>query len=458
MRNRMIQLWCVAAMAMVVSTLGASAQSKVPTALKSERPGEWWHQRHAEKVLEAQAGDVDLLLIGDSITHYAERDQWYGYYFGNRKVMNLGFGGDRTQNVLWRLQNGEIDGLNPKLVSIMIGTNNSGRDQPEAIFLGIQAIVKELRQRLPESKIVVFSIFPRKAGQEYDTVKAVNKRLSELGDDQSVMHVDINEQFLNSDGSLKEALYYKDLLHLGDKGYQLWWSQLEPFVSQALSEEPLPSDPPRAILSAPRNGPRHEQKVAECALGGYELVFVGDSITHFWERDGDWGKPVWDEYYQHRKALNLGFGGDRTEWVNWRLQNGEIDGLSPKVTVLMIGTNNTHVKQDRPEDTLAGIESNIRTIQHRMPESKILLLSIFPRGETPEDPLRRVNEQVNRELPTLAQRIPNVFHLNINDAFLDANGTLSRDLMPDRLHPNTKGYQVWAEAMEPMLSQLLGEK
>jgi lysophospholipase L1-like esterase len=211
-------------------------------------------------------------------------------------------------------------------------------------------------------------------------------------------------------------------------------------------------------LSAPRNGPRHEQKVAECALGGYELVFVGDSITHFWERDGDWGKPVWDEYYQHRKALNLGFGGDRTEWVNWRLQNGEIDGLSPKVTVLMIGTNNTHVKQDRPEDTLAGIESNIRTIQHRMPESKILLLSIFPRGETPEDPLRRVNEQVNRELPTLAQRIPNVFHLNINDAFLDANGTLSRDLMPDRLHPNTKGYQVWAEAMEPMLSQLLGEK
>jgi beta-glucosidase len=69
-----------------------------------------------------------------------------------------------------------------------------------------------------------------------------------------------------------------------------------------------------------------------------------------------------------------------------------------------------------------------------------------------------VNEQVNRELPTLAQRIPNVFHLNINDAFLDANGTLSRDLMPDRLHPNTKGYQVWAEAMEPMLSQLLGEK
>lgn len=454
----MNRLWIVGAVALGLSALGASANpDRIPTAVKSERPNEWWHQRHIEKVEAAKEGDVDIILLGDSITQYAERDGLYGYYFGNRKVLNLGFGGDRTQEALWRLRNGEIDGLNPKLISVMIGTNNSRRDSPEDIFIGIQTIVKELRQRLPESKILLFSIFPRKEGAEYETVKAVNRRLPELADGRTVLHVDINDQFLNPDGSLKEELYYKDLLHLSDKGYALWWSQLEPFASKALGEEPVPPNPVRAVRSVPRDGPRHREKVAECAEGGYELVFVGDSITHFWEREGDWGIPVWNEYYKHRKALNLGFGGDRTEWVNWRLQNGEIAGLKPKVLVLMIGTNNTGVKKDRPQDTLAGIESNLRTIRYHLPESKILLLSIFPRGETPDDPLRKINEQINRKLPALAKRIPNVFLLNINDAFLDENGVLSHKVMPDLLHPNTKGYQLWAEAMEPTLSRMLGE-
>ncbi|VGO17704.1 hypothetical protein PDESU_06306 [Pontiella desulfatans] len=443
---------------LAISVLVVSGDPGRPMAAKSERPSEWWHQRHLEKVAEAEKGDVDVILIGDSITQYGERDGWYGYYFGNRKVLNLGFGGDCTQQVLWRLQNGEIDGLNPKLVSVMIGTNNARRNTPEAIVRGIQDILKELRQRLPESKIVLFSIFPRAVGTEYDTVQAVNKRLPELADGRTVLHVDINDQFLNPDGLINEELYYKDLLHLSDKGYQLWWSQLEPYVSQALGEKPLVSNPPRAIRSELRGGPRHQEKVAECAEGGHELVFVGDSITHFWEREGDWGIEVWNKYYRHRKPLNLGFGGDRTEWVNWRLQNGEVDGLSPKVVVLMIGTNNSGVKNDRPEDTLAGIESNLRTIRYHLPESKILLLSIFPRGEMPDDPLRRRNEQVNLRLPALAERIPGVVHLNINEAFLDENGVLSRELMPDLLHPNTRGYQVWAEAMEPTLSELFGDE
>lgn len=441
-----------------LSALVASADPGRPMAAKSVRPNEWWHQRHIEKVAEAKEGDVDIILIGDSITQYAERDGWYGYYFGNRKVLNLGFGGDGTQQVLWRLQNGEIDGLNPKLVSVMIGTNNARRNTPEEIVLGIQDILNELRQRLPESKVVLFSIFPRAAGAEYDTVLAVNKRLTELADNQTVFHVDINDQFLNPDGSPKAELYYKDLLHLSDKGYHLWWSQLEPIVSLVLGEKPLPPNPPRAVQSHLRGGPRHREKVAECAEGGHQLVFVGDSITHFWEREGDWGTAVWKKYYGCRKALNLGFGGDRTEWVNWRLQNGEVKGLNPKVVVLMIGTNNSGVQNDRPEDTLAGIESNLRTIRHHLPQSKILLLSIFPRGETPDDPLRVLNEQVNQGLPTLAERIPNVVHLNINDAFLDEKGVLSRELMPDLLHPNAKGYQVWAEAMEPTLSELLGDE
>jgi len=431
---------------------------ETPQALRAERPGEWWMQRHDEKVAAAAQGGVDIVHIGDSITHYGERVALYGYYFGNRNVLNLGFGGDGTQNVLWRLQNGEIDGLSPKLVSIMIGTNNAGHDVPADVLLGIQAIVAELRQRVPDAEILLFSIFPRAAGAQHDGNVAVNAQLASLADGVHVFHMDINSHFLNPDDSLKEELYYIDLLHLSDQGYAVWWEQLEPEVSRALGDDPLPADPPRAALSTPRDGDRHQEKVLECQQDEHQLIFIGDSITHFWEREDGWGIPVWDQYYTNRHAFNLGFGGDTTDHVNWRLQNGEVEGLNPKVAVLMIGTNNTGVHNDDPADTVAGIESNIRTINHRLPGCKILLLSIFPRGAGPDDPLRLINDQVNQALPGVAAANPLVTHLDISDAFLDQDGMVLTDLMPDLLHPNTAGYQAWAEAMEPVLSQLLGDQ
>ncbi len=442
-------------------TLGLSVQAlaAIPssTAMQPQRPSEWWHQRHAEKLVEVQQGDYDVVLIGDSITQYAERDSLYGYYFGNRKVLNLGFGGDGTEQVLWRLRNGELDGVQPKLVSLMIGTNNSRNQSAEAILAGIEAILDELEQRVPEAKVILFSVFPRKAGTEQTTLEAVNRELAQFGERAQVEHVDINAQFYTAEGDLNPELYWRDMLHLVTPGYQLWWAAFEPYLSEALGEEPLPANPHLAVQSAPRGGPRHEQKLQEVTEEDYQLVFVGDSITHFWEREGEFGLPVWERYYGHRKALNLGFGGDRTEWVNWRLQNGEVAGIDPKVVVLMIGTNNTHVGEDAPEETLAGIASNLRTIRHHLPNAKVLLLSIFPRGEGPDDPLRLLNEQVNARLPELAAADSAVTLLNINESFLEEGGRLPRELMPDLLHPNTKGYEVWAAAMEPTLSALLGD-
>lgn len=426
-------------------------------ACQAQRPSEWWHLRHDEKIAEAKEGEFDVVLIGDSITQYGERDPLYGYYFGNRKVLNLGFGGDGTEHVLWRLRNGELDRLRPKLVSLMIGTNNARNQSAEAIVAGIEAILDELEIRVPDAKVLLFSVFPRQAGKEQSTLESVNRELPRLGRREQVELVDITRKFHKADGGLNAGLYYQDLLHLSSGGYQIWWAELEKHVSKALSEPALSPHPHRAIQSAPRGGARHDQKVREAAEGGHQLVFVGDSITHFWEREGDFGMPVWERYYGHRRALNLGFGGDRTEWVNWRLQNGEVKGLDPKVVVLMIGTNNTHAGEDAPEETLAGIASNLRTIRHHLPNAKVLLLSIFPRGEGPEDTFRQINDQVNARLPELADADPAVTHLDINGQFLDDQGRLSRELMPDLLHPNTAGYRVWATAMEPFLSQLLGD-
>jgi lysophospholipase L1-like esterase len=449
--------WVVSVFSLI-SVCAPLCLQALPQAQNPQRPSEWWHLRHAEKLVEAQADDYDVVLIGDSITQYAERDSLYGYYFGNRKVLNLGFGGDGTEHVLWRLRNGELDGVQPKLVSLMIGTNNARNHSAEAIVAGIEAILDELEVRVPEAQVILFSVFPRKAGKEQTALKAVNAELPRFAARKQVKHININEQFYRESGELNADLYHTDLLHLSSGGYGIWWAGLEPFVSAALGEISLSANPHRAIQSAPRGGPRHEQKLLEVQEEECQLVFVGDSITHFWERDGEFGLPVWERYYEHREALNLGFGGDRTEWVNWRLQNGEVDGIDPKVVVLMIGTNNTHVTKDAPEETLAGIASNLRTIRYHMPNAKVLLLSIFPRGEGAEDPLRQINEQINEQLPELAARDAAVYHLNINEHFLDAQGRLPRAIMPDLLHPNTKGYEIWAAAMEPTLSQLLNDQ
>jgi lysophospholipase L1-like esterase len=194
---------------------------------------ERWITRHKQKLEEVKKGNVELVFIGDSITAYGERQPSYQHYFGARNPLNLGFGGDRTQNVLYRLRNGEIDGISPKLVVLLIGTNNGG-NKPEDTVLGIKAIIAELRARLPSTKILLLSILPRGAGTAYDNNMAVNKLLPPLTDGETVMHLDMNSRFLNADGSLIPELFYRDFVHLSDKGYQVWWETMEPVVSAVL--------------------------------------------------------------------------------------------------------------------------------------------------------------------------------------------------------------------------------
>jgi len=198
---------------------------------------------------------------------------------------------------------------------------------------------------------------------------------------------------------------------------------------------------------------RHEQKNAAAAQGSWELIFIGDSITHGWEKAG---KQSWNQYYGKRKALNLGFGGDRTEHVLWRLDHGELDGYSPKVAVIMIGTNNTGHRKDPPKAIANGVKQIIGRLQAKSPETKILLLAIFPRAASKTDPKRVNNDTTNALLARLADG-DKVRFLDINDRFLLPDGTLSKEIMPDLLHPQQKGYAIWGEAIEPTLSAMLAD-
>ena len=201
-------------------------------------------------------------------------------------------------------------------------------------------------------------------------------------------------------------------------------------------------------------GPRHEQKLKDLkAQKKVDLLMIGDSITHGWEGKG---KQVWDEFYGKRNAFNIGYSGDRTEQVIWRLQNGEVDGISPKLAVIMIGTNNTGHRQDPPEETAAGIKSILAELKKRTPQTKVLLLAIFPRGAKSDDRLRRINDGTNKIISHYADG-KTVFYLDINQTFLEEDGTLPKSVMPDLLHPQEKGYRMWAAAMEPTITKLLGE-
>lgn len=204
--------------------------------------------------------------------------------------------------------------------------------------------------------------------------------------------------------------------------------------------------------------PRHEQKLEEkrklvAAGTPPELVFIGDSITQGWEKEG---LEVWQRHYARHHALALGFGGDRTENVLWRLQHGAIDGIAPKVAVLMIGTNNTGHRAENPQTTAAGIKRLLDELRQRLPKTKVLLLGIFPRGEKPDDYLRGINERINKIISGYADG-REVFFLNINESLTNPDGTLSKDVLPDLLHLSDKGYAIWQRAMEPTLQRLLTE-
>lgn len=214
---------------------------------------------------------------------------------------------------------------------------------------------------------------------------------------------------------------------------------------------------PAAVAPAPRSeawwATRHEHTLARIRQGGVDLLMIGDSITQGWSAEG---RHVWNTYYGHRRAVNLGFSGDCTEHVLWRLNHGEIDGIAPKLAVVMIGTNNTGARRDPPEETAAGIQAILSTLRTGLPDTKILLLGVFPRGASSDAPLRRVNVAINALIRSYADN-QRVFFLDLSSVFLDDQERLSPHLMPDYLHLNERGYQVWAEGMEIMLTRLLGE-
>jgi lysophospholipase L1-like esterase len=205
----------------------------------------------------------------------------------------------------------------------------------------------------------------------------------------------------------------------------------------------------------------HESFLTRGKSGPMGVLFLGDSITQGWTK----APHVWEHYFAKFQPANFGIGGDQTQHVIWRIENGELDGIRPKVVVLMLGTNNTTV---HTSDEIAAADKKIvGMIREKLPEAKVLLLAIFPRGPRKNaegvvtdtvaaDAQRRMEiiTAVNQQLAKLDDG-RNVRFLDINSRFLGDDGKIPSIIMPDQLHPNAAGYQLWAEAIEPVLAQMM---
>jgi lysophospholipase L1-like esterase len=229
----------------------------------------------------------------------------------------------------------------------------------------------------------------------------------------------------------------------------------KPAPTATAKPAPAPEAPDATIKPVPREGnwmKRHELINSRAVPGQVDLIFLGDSITQGWEGAG---KDAWTKYYGPRKAMNAGIGGDRTQHVLWRLDNGNIKGITPKLVVLMIGTNNS--ARNTSEQIADGIKAIVAKLREKLPETKVLILGVFPRGADEKNPQRIVNAKANELVKSLDDG-KSVFYLDIGPKFLTAEGVLEKSIMPDLLHLSPQGYEIWASSIEPKVAELLGEK
>ncbi len=224
------------ALGMISSPSPSRAQDKPNPAVQPEarKDQAWWMNLHQAFLDRAKKKDVDLLFLGDSITQGWGGNAVWKRHYGPRNAANFGIGGDRTQHVLWRIENGEVEGINPRVAVLMIGTNNIGANSPEEIADGVKAIVAKLHETLPKTKVLLLGVFPRGGNDRKDDRAntsdqpgKINEIISKLDDGKTVKYLDITKVFLNEDGTIPRSLM-PDFLHLSEPGYRKWADAIEP--------------------------------------------------------------------------------------------------------------------------------------------------------------------------------------------------------------------------------------
>jgi lysophospholipase L1-like esterase len=437
-----------------------------------------WLGRFQANMDQARATHPDLIFDGDCLTDLWQRDNIFQKRYAAYHAANFAIDWDHVQNVLWRVQHGELEGLNPKLIVVTVSMHNNGGYSAPDVIAGIKALVAAYRQSAPDAHVLLLGLFPAGAAPSdpmRGKVKEINQGISQLGSDSHVTFMDLGPKFLQPDGTLGTDLLHDDAMAT-PQGYALWADAIQPIVDQYCPANgsgtasgnvihitpitpitwPLPPIPPgtqETTYPMPRTDwyTRYQGNLDKLPSGPYDLVFDGDSITDNWQGPG---QDVWKQRYGSIKAIDIAIGGDQVQHLLWRVQHGDLDGQNPRLIVLMIGTNNGG---QPPKDIAAGIKLLLGEYETRCPAAHILLLGVFPRGPEANTSTRQWVQQINAIISTYSSD-PRVTYMDIGEKFLQPDGTLTAEIMPDFLHPSAKGYVIWADAIAPVIAKYFPPK
>ena len=491
MKTRFIVRSLVSVFALTAATAFAH-RADTPAANSADSA---WMARHAEKVAALADGTVkkDIVFIGDELTADWETTGAAAlatYFTGDKTMFNLGYAGDCTEHVLWRIQNGEIG--NPKAIFLMVGGNNTATytESEEArglTTIAVRKIIDYIRSNHGSTKLVVQAILPRGA-DESDPVRArndqVNNDIRKYAQSAGCTWVDMSDLFLESDHhTLKTSLYNVDKATLNASGYAAWAQAVQDYVTAAVNGTAMPSD---LVATARPAGvsvaayPSFSTAVMDnffwekynydmSAIRGhssYDIVLLGDSITEKWSSTDSSSMSGLGA-----NVFNLGRTGDFTENLNWRLSAGCLDGYTTKFFNLLIGTNNSVQRSpmDAPADIAAGVKAVLDLVLAKHPESKVLLMPILPYGYTNAQnnatgmAVYANNEAANEIIKTYADG-ERVILVDVRSQFLNANKTFKGEMYLERngdypdmfLHLSAKGYsEIIAPAIKSAM-QLAG--
>ena len=481
----------------VAASIAFAASNLFAVSIRANTPASrldgWWTARHAEKVAALSDSSVkkDIVFIGDELTQGWETtgaSSLAAHFIGDKAMFNLGFDGDCTENVLWRIRNGELG--NPKAVFLMVGGNNAAiyTEMEEAegrTYLGVRAIIDCLCENVGASKVVVQAVLPRGL-DESDPVRPRNDRLNidvrAYAKQKGCAWVDMSDLFLESDHhTLKTSLFNDDRVTLNASGYEVWAQAVAPYVNAAASGSAMSADlvaTARPVIDCIAAFPTATNAVMQDAywrkfeddvklIGengrSLDLVLLGDSLTQKWME----GNSAASMNGLAANVLNLGRTGDFVENLLWRLKGGCIDGYTTKFFNLLIGTNNTIQKSpsEDPEDIAAGVRAVLDLVLEKHPESKVLLMPIIPYGYTnaqnsAKGAAQYANNQAANEIIRTFADGQRVILVDVRSQFMNADGTYKGEMYlqgngdyPDMfLHLTTKAYE---EILAPAIANAM---
>ena len=367
-------------------------------------------------------GDGEAAAIGEKLPEELR----HKYSKGDR-TLDLGVAGDRTEGVLKRIAEGALDGLVAKVVFLHVGGENlKGKpaDVPADVLLGVWSVVQAIQAKQPKAHVVLSAVPGGEASVNPELKSLCNRMVvwfDPAGTPPAAGKVETTPS--------TRAKGIKADRHPGPFGDYWWLNRLH----------------------------RNRELMAKAGGKPVDVVFMGDSITHFWE----WKHPEsWAKVTAKYSAFNCGYGGDQTQHVLWRAKYGELDGYEAKAVVLLIGVNNA-MTGSTAEDTADGIRACVAAIREKQPKAKVILHAIFPCGnDTPKskskergEKCRPVTEATNKLIKSLADG-KDVLWLDFNAEWTPSGWAVPKELMGDGTHPAEAGYALWFERLDPILSKI----